>query len=64
MLKEIIGEHVEEVVTRIYHGQDPDVIANDLLERKIITEDIYEKVLGHIQAVHDEFERARKIQNI
>ena len=64
MLKEIIGAHVEEVVTRIYHRQDPEVIANDLLRRRIITHDLYEKVLGHIKAVHDEFERARKIQDI
>ncbi len=54
MLKEIIGEHVEEVAIRIYYRQDPEGI----------TKDLYGKVLGYIQAVHDEFERSRKIQNI
>lgn len=64
MLKEIIGEYVEEVAIRIYYRQDPEGITKDLLERKIISKDLYEKVLGYIQAVHDEFERSRKIQNI
>jgi len=60
MLKEIIGAHVEEVVTRIYHRQDPEFITKDLLERRIITKDLYEKVLEHIKAVHQELETARK----
>jgi hypothetical protein len=60
MLKEIIGAHVEEVVTRIYHRQDPEFITKDLLKRRIITKDLYEKVLGHIKSVHEEFEAARK----
>lgn len=58
MLREIIGAHVKEVMTRIQHRQDPECIAEDFLKRRIITHGNYNEALNAIREAYKEYEEA------
>jgi len=64
MVQEILSTYGEEIITRIYHRQDPEYITRDFFKRRIIGEDLYEQALAAITKIHRQFESSRKINHI
>ena len=49
----------DEIIYRLYRRQEPRSIVNDLIERKIITEDDEFEALKHVTVMRDSVEKFR-----
>ena len=49
----------DEIIYRLYRRQEPRSIVNDLIERKIITEDDEFEALKHVNLMRESVEKFR-----